>query len=73
MKKFRTSKTAVCVVRVEEHRRGRVLITVTTTPDVETVSQGDARSVTSYDEAIQLVTSFLQQYKCSDTQEPKGP
>ena len=67
MKKFRTSKTAVCVVRVEEHRRGGVLITVTMTPDVEAVPPGDARSVNSYDEAIQLVTSFLQKYKCSDT------
>jgi hypothetical protein len=57
-------KTAVCVLRVEERRPCGVLITVTTTPDVETVPQGEARSVTSYDEAIQLVAFFLQRSKC---------
>lgn len=57
-------KTAVCVVRVEERHPCEVLITVTATPDVETDPRGEARSVSSYDEAIALVAAFLQRCKC---------
>ena len=61
MKNSQVPKTAVCVLRVEQRRPGGVLITVTTTPDVENVPRGEARSIASCDEAIRLVTSFLQQ------------
>jgi hypothetical protein len=64
MENSQTPKTAVCVVRVEERRPCEVLITVTATPDVEAVPRGEARSVTSYDEAIALVVAFLQRCKC---------
>jgi hypothetical protein len=65
VKNSRVPKTAVCVLRVEQHRPGGVLITVTTTPDVENVPRGEARSVASCDEAIRLVESFLRQCACA--------
>jgi hypothetical protein len=64
MENSQAPKIAVCVVRVEKHRPCEALITVTATPDVETVPRGEARSVTSYDEAIALVAAFLQRCKC---------
>jgi hypothetical protein len=71
VKSSRPPKTAVCVLRVEERRPGGVLITVTTTPDVEAGPRGEARSVTSCDEAIRLVKSFLRRCKCAGNQGPK--
>lgn len=71
MKNSRAPKTAVCVLRIEERRPCGVLITVTSTPDVETGPRGEARSVTSCDEAIRLVTSFLEQWECSGRQGPE--
>lgn len=62
-------KTAVCVLRVEQRRPRGVLITLIMTPDVETVTRGETRSVTSYDEAIGLVEAFLRQ--CMSVAEPK--
>ena len=67
MENSQAPKTAVCILRVEERRPGGVLITVTTTTDVETVPQVEARSVTSYDDAIQLVAAFLLRCKCPGT------
>jgi hypothetical protein len=61
MNSSRIPKTAVCVLRVEEHAPHEHLITVTTTQDVETVPRGKAVSVASYEEAILLIASFLQQ------------
>jgi hypothetical protein len=66
MENSQAPKTAVCIVRVEERRRCEALITVTATPDVETVPRGETRSVTSYDEAIALVAAFLQRCKCPE-------
>jgi len=59
MKSSRVPKTAVCVLRVEERPPRGHLITITTTPDVESVPRGEAVSVATCEEAIRLVTSFL--------------
>jgi hypothetical protein len=73
VKSSRAPKTAVCVLRVEERSPRGVVITVTATPDVETVPAGQSYSVTSYDEAIRLVTAFLSEFKCAGIEEPKLP
>jgi hypothetical protein len=65
VKNSRVPKTAVCVLRVEQRPPDGVLITVTTTPDVENVPRGEARSVASCDEAVRLVESFLRQSACA--------
>lgn len=66
MKSSWVPKTAVCVLRVEERAPSGHLITITTTPDVETVPRGKAVSVASCEEAMQLVASFLLQCNCTD-------
>jgi hypothetical protein len=71
VKSSRPPRTAVCVLRVEERPPGGVLITVTTTPDVGAGPRDEARSVTSCDEAIRLVKSFLQRCKHASKQGPK--
>ena len=68
MKNSRVPKTAVCVLRVEQRCPDRVLITVTTSPDVENVPRGEVLSVASCDQAIRLVTSFLRQCTCAGQQ-----
>jgi 4'-phosphopantetheinyl transferase EntD len=66
MKRSWVPKTAVCVLRVEEYAPHRHLITITTTPDVETAPRDKAVSVTSCEEAIRLVASFLLQRVSAD-------
>jgi hypothetical protein len=73
VKNSRVPKTAVCVLRVEQHRPDGVLITVTTNPDVENVPRGDVRSVANCDQAIRLVKSFLRQCACAGRQETEDP
>lgn len=68
VKNSRVPKTAVCVLRVEQRCPDRVLITVTTSPDVENVPRGEVLSVASCDQAIRLVTSFLRQCTCAGQQ-----
>jgi hypothetical protein len=53
----------VCVLRVERRGETGVLITVTTTPDVDVTSPGRTQSVARCDEALSLVAGFLQEYK----------
>jgi hypothetical protein len=57
-------RVAVCVLRVESRGEvGGVLITVTTTPDVQARAPGRTRSVTGFGEALQLVAGFLDEYE----------
>jgi hypothetical protein len=58
VRRDRSPRTAVCVLRVECGEAG-FLITVTTTPDVRMRSPGKARSVADAAEALSLVASFL--------------
>ena len=73
MKNSRVPKTAVCVLRVEQRCPDGVLITVTTSPDIENVPRGEMQSVASCDQAIRLVTSFLRQYTCEGQQRTENP
>ena len=65
MKNSRVPKTAVCVLRVQQRCPDGVLITVTSSPDIENVPSGEVRSVASCDQAVRLVTSFLRQCTCA--------
>jgi hypothetical protein len=58
------SKTAVCVLRVESRGEAGILITVTTTPDVDVKKPGRTQIVTRPDDALALVGSFLRGYEC---------
>ena len=62
MRRPRPPRTAVCVLRIESRGEAGVLITVTTTPDVNVRSPGKARSVADTAEALSLVASFLADY-----------
>lgn len=66
----RPSKTAVCVLRVENRGPSGLLITVTTTLDIAASHRGEAHSVGSYQEALRLVASFLREYA---SRENSGP
>lgn len=66
----RPPRTAVCVLRVENHGPAGLLITVTTTLDIAASPRGEARSVASYEEALSLVASFLREHA---SQENSGP
>jgi hypothetical protein len=66
----RPPKTAVCVLRVENHGPSGILITVTTTLDIAASPRGEARSVASYEEALSLVASFLREYAYRENSGP---
>jgi hypothetical protein len=59
VRRDRSPRTAVCVLRVESRGEAGLLITVTTTPDVNIRSPGKARSVADAAEALSLVARFL--------------
>jgi hypothetical protein len=73
VKNSQVPKTAVCVLRVQERCPDGILITVTTSPDIENVPRGEVRSVASCDQAIRLVTSFLRQCTCAGQQWTEDP
>jgi hypothetical protein len=58
----RPSRTAVCVLRVENRGPGEILITVTTTLDIAASPRGQAQRVATYEEALSMVASFLREY-----------
>ncbi len=70
MVQSRSPRTAVCVLRVENHGPSGILITVITTLDIAASPRGEARSVASYQEALSLVASFLREYA---SRENSGP
>jgi hypothetical protein len=59
VRRARSPRTAVCILRVESRGEAGVLITITTTPDVGTRSPAKTRSVANAAEALSLVASFL--------------
>ena len=63
MTRTETSKTAVCILRVERRSEDGILITVTTTPDISVAAPGCTQSVARFDDALSLVAAFLREYK----------
>lgn len=61
------SSVAMCVLRIESRGEVGVLITITTTSDVRARAPGRTRSVTRFDEALQLVAGFLAEYEQSQS------
>lgn len=58
MARLRSSRTGVCVVRIEA-QGGGVLITLRTNADIEQVSTERVLIVTEVDAAVQVVRDFL--------------
>jgi hypothetical protein len=56
-------RVAVCVLRVESRGEAGILITITTTPDVQTTVPGRTQSVAQAEEALALVARFLHDYE----------
>jgi hypothetical protein len=59
----RPGRTAVCVLRLEARGETGVLITITTTPDVNTIAPGRARAVGNVEEALSVVAGFLRGFQ----------
>jgi len=57
-------------VRVESRGPAGILITVTATLDIAASTRDEARSVTSYEEALSLVASFLHEYAARENSGP---
>jgi hypothetical protein len=57
---------AVCVLRVETLGDDRLLITLTSTLDLNLSSQRHTQSVTTGDEALALVADFLREYEAGE-------
>lgn len=66
----RPPRTAVCVLRVENHGPGGLRITVTTSLDIAASPRGQASSVASYEEALTLVARFLREYASAEKSGP---
>jgi hypothetical protein len=66
----RPPRTAVCVLRVENHGPSGILITVSTTLDIAASPRGEARSVASYEEALAVVASFLREHAARQNSGP---
>jgi hypothetical protein len=62
----RPGRTALCVVRLEARGETGVLITITTTPDVNTIAPGRARTVGNVEEALSVLAGFLRGFQFSD-------
>jgi hypothetical protein len=66
----RPHRTAVCVLRIETRGQAGVLITVITTPDVNTTSPGRTQTVARVDEALSLVAGFLHGFENGEISGP---
>jgi hypothetical protein len=62
-------RAGVCILRVERQSKERMLITVTTTLDVNLSSLRHTQSVTGPGDALALVAEFLREYERSEISE----
>jgi hypothetical protein len=57
----------VCVLRIEERGAEGILVTLTTTLDINTAPRGTTRIVATSKQALALVAAFLSEYDSRET------